>query len=110
MMKPPIARHHAPPTPHGPGRDMHRSTRWRKFRQMILTRNPMCARLHDGQRCTRPAVIVHHLRDPFQFPWLQFVHTNVVPLCREDHPNTPGTPHWIEGKDFVKTIGFGEQP
>jgi hypothetical protein len=75
---------------------------------MILTRNPMCARLINGQRCTRPAVILHHLKDPITFPSLQFVTSNVVPLCREDHPNTPGTPYWQVGKDFVKTIGFGE--
>jgi hypothetical protein len=87
---------------------MHRSARWRKFRLMILTRNPMCARLHHGQRCTRPAVIVHHLQDPVSRPGLQFVHTNVVPLCREDHPNTPGTPHWIAGVDYVPTKGFGD--
>jgi len=105
---PPTARTGAPPSPHGPGRDMHRSVRWRKFRQMILTRNPMCARITNGQRCTRPAVIVHHLKDPVKFPWLQFVHTNVVPLCREDHPNTPGTPHWIPEVDYTPTKGFGE--
>jgi hypothetical protein len=105
---PPIAKSRVSPSPHGPGRDMHRSARWRKFRLMILTRNPMCARLHNGQRCTRGAVIVHHLKSPAEVPALQFVSSNVVPLCREDHPNTPGTPHWIAGVDYVPTKGYGE--
>ncbi len=111
MNKPPTAK---PPggSFHGKGRDMHRSTRHVKFRAMLWHRNPMCQCLgvcgkHTGA-CHHMSVILHHLLDPVSRPDLQFVTSNCAMLCRECHPNTPGTPHWQVGVDYIRTVGLGD--
>jgi hypothetical protein len=104
MNAPPIARN---PNPvHGPGRDLHRVTRWVKFRAAILNRNPMCAVLENGQACRYPAIILHHIISPVVRPDLQLVASNVVPTCRQHHPNCPGTPWWKPGVHYTPTLGI----
>jgi len=41
-------------------------------------------------RCPRPTVIWHHLIDPASRPDLVYDPRNLVGLCRQHHPNTPG--------------------
>jgi hypothetical protein len=51
--------------------------------------NPICQRIIDGVRCTRPSKEVHHLSaDLKRF----YDPSNLVALCAEDHPKTQGEP------------------
>lgn len=84
---------------------LYRSAAWLKqFRPRFLSQNPICQHIDEfGKRCHAPAHQLHHLIEPHTTA--QFYDPkNVVGLCREHHSNAPGTPHWVEGKDYVPTI------
>jgi|SRR5882762_4919609 len=105
MMAPPIAKN-PNAGKRSEGTNCHRSTRWVKFRAMLLARNAMCQRIWaNGQPCKNAAVIAHHLVSPLDRPDLQFVASNVVCVCRQCHPNTRGEPK--DSKNvYTKTIGL----
>jgi hypothetical protein len=77
---------------------------WDKFRAALKAHgNVICAKLTDGQQCTSPVEIFHHLQSAQKRPDLMYTPSNVIPLCRSHHPKDDGTPHWKEGIDFVAT-------
>jgi hypothetical protein len=106
MMRPPVAKSATADQPRA-GRELYWQTRWIKFRLLLLVRNPICSRIINGEQCHNRATVGHHLVSPLDNPALTFVTSNIVMLCASCHPNTRGTAQWIEGKDFVKTIGYG---
>ena len=54
--------------------------------------NIICQRIVDGQRCTRPVEIRHHIISPRERPDLMYTPSNVVGVCRQHHPPTEGEP------------------
>lgn len=72
---------------------LYLSVAWRvRFRACFLAHNVICQRLHNGVRCNRPVEILHHIISPRKRPDLFFTPSNVVGVCRQDHPITEGEP------------------
>jgi hypothetical protein len=92
-----------------PNRKLYWSARYRRFRELLLVRNPVCQRIVNGMRCKNPSGVLHHLIDPTVAPQLFLTASNAVMLCEHCHPGgTAGTPDWICGRDYVETFsGFG---
>jgi len=82
----------------------YNTTRWRKFRQWMIRRNPICQRLIRGEQCHEAAVICHHLRGLKVHPEDFTDGRQVCLLCRQHHPDSEGTPDWVSGKDYVPTV------
>lgn len=86
-----------------------------KLSRLLKAQNYQCQRLVKGVRCERLSEITHHRLSPTDRPDLKLsVYdengvSQLIALCREHHPPTDGTPHWIEGKigdrnaDFIRT-------
>jgi 5-methylcytosine-specific restriction enzyme A len=56
------------------------STRWKRFREMVLNRHPVC------QKCGREeSRVVHHLVERLDDPELSLEETNVVAWCKSCH-------------------------
>jgi hypothetical protein len=83
---------------------LYNCEKWRVLRRMLLARNFLCQRVIAGVQCDRMSVILHHLISPRQNADLMYVPKNLVALCTPHHPDSPGTPEWVEGKDFVPTV------
>lgn len=92
---------------HGRVRDeidrMYQRARWKKTRWLFLSNNPVCQRIHRAEQCQNPSTLVHHLLSPRNRPDLFTEPTNLCALCAHCHPDSEGTPEWVEGKDYVKT-------
>lgn len=82
------------------------TARWRlNFQPKVLGQNFQCQRIIGFEQCVNQSRVVHHLISPRAHPDLMFDPKNVVALCEACHPGgTAGTPEWVEGRDFVKTI------
>jgi hypothetical protein len=92
-------------------RKMYYTARYRRFRDFLWRRNPMCARISKGVRCNNPSTDLHHLVSP-EMPGglaLFLTDSNVIFLCKNCHPGgTAGTPHWKPNVDYVPSFaGFG---
>jgi hypothetical protein len=78
---------------------------WGKFCASLKAQgNIICQKITDGVRCPNLAAISHHLISPKEKRELFLSPANVIRLCRDHHPDTPGTPHWKLGVDYVPTI------
>jgi len=92
-----------------PVRQRYASYAWGSLARLIRVLNPVCQKIRTdgpyapGERCHNFATLTHHLISPIERPDLMFTATNLVALCAACHPDSPGTPDWIEVKDFVKT-------
>jgi len=81
----------------------HTSAYKHRFQPRMKSCNPICQRIINGERCTRPSTVLHHLNEPrtnegFHDP------KNIVMLCACHHPGgKPGTPEWREGVDYAPT-------
>jgi hypothetical protein len=66
---------------------------WGRFKLTFAgSGNAVCQRIVDGQRCTRPIEIHHHIISPKERRELMYTLSNVVGVCRQHHPNTEGEP------------------
>ena len=78
---------------------------WGKFCASLKAQgNIICQKITDGVRCQNLAAISHHLISPKENRELFLSPSNVIRLCRDHHPDSPGTPHWKVGVDYVPTI------
>ncbi len=59
---------------------------WDKFRAKLLQLNPICQRVVNGKRCTRPATVAHHIIELEQRKDLAYSQLNVVAVCASCHP------------------------
>jgi 5-methylcytosine-specific restriction protein A len=83
----------------------YKTARWYRFRRMIIEQNWQCQRLLGIEQCGNAANIVHHLRSPRDYPQGMFDPKNVAALCAGCHPGgVAGTPDWVEGRHFVRTV------
>ncbi|MGA2647815.1 MAG: hypothetical protein ABSF15_24205 [Candidatus Sulfotelmatobacter sp.] len=82
------------------------TARWRfNFRPKVLEQNFQCQKLIGFDQCTNLSTVVHHLISPRVRVDLMFTPSNVVALCSACHPGGEcGTPEWVEGRDYVKTV------
>jgi hypothetical protein len=91
-------------------RKMYNSVRYRRFREFLLVRNPICQRIENGIRCHRPSSVLHHLIDPDTPGGLDkfLLAENCCMVCPGHHPGgQPGT-NWLVNIDYVPTFaGFG---
>ena len=76
---------------------------WISFRVAMLTQNPICQKIIDGEQCHAPARLVHHLWSPRVRPDLFVEPKNVLCLCERCHPSDEGTPFWRVGVDYIAT-------
>jgi 5-methylcytosine-specific restriction endonuclease McrA len=81
---------------------------WPKLSRVMRRLNPVCQRIlnvgsYRNEQCHNAAALVHHLIAPQERPELFLQPTNLVALCFSCHPDTPGTPNWVVGKDYVET-------
>ena len=83
---------------------MYTRAPWPNFRLIVLRQNPICARIIGDRQCEHPSTLVHHLQSPRVRPDLFVDPKNVVALCEHCHLPDEGTPWWVEGKDYVKTV------
>jgi hypothetical protein len=65
---------------------------WRKFKAQVLRNNPQCQRLINGEQCTQPAIVAHHILSPRVEPKKFLDWQNVLCVCASHHPNTTGEP------------------
>jgi hypothetical protein len=91
---------------------MYNSSNWDGafgVRPAVLMHNPRCQRIVDGKQCWHGAALVHHRISPrerpdlFLSPFDENGFSQLIALCRDCHPNSEGTPDWVEGKDYVRT-------
>lgn len=82
-------------------RALYHTAAWARLKRIRFNRNPMCQRLIDGVQCRWRATLLHHLISPRQRPDLFLEPANTVCLCANCHPDTPGTPDWVEGVDYA---------
>lgn len=92
---------------------LYRCAMWlHRFRPRFIQLNPVCQRIENGVRCTAMTNQLHHLVEPRTTEQF-FNPKNVVGLCREHHAPWPGTPYWVEGKDYAPTVwnlpSFGQE-
>ncbi len=81
---------------------------WPKLSRVMRGLNPICQKIlnvgsYHGEQCHNASMLTHHLISPRQRPELFLRASNLVCLCLSCHPDTEGTPEWVEGKDYVKT-------
>jgi hypothetical protein len=69
---------------------LYHTTLWRRFRDSILARNPICALIVNGVQCTHAATLVHHIISPRQRRDLFTTASNVAPLCADHHTDEEG--------------------
>ncbi len=86
-----------------PSSKLIHTKKWLHFREYLTAcGNVICQHVGDGGvRCHRPVEFWHHILDKEEFPQFQLDQRNVVGVCREHHPNTPGDPGGI---DYVPTL------
>ena len=66
---------------------------WQRFcKHFEGSGNVICQRIVDGQRCTHPVEVRHHIVSPRERPDLMYTPSNVVGVCRQHHPPTEGEP------------------
>jgi hypothetical protein len=91
---------------------LYASSRWRKFRAVMLAKNPLCQRIlkhpvtHEPEQCHNKSAVVHHRVSPRVREDLFLVASNVICFCDKGcHPaGVEGDPQgWREGVDFVPT-------
>lgn len=70
---------------------------------MMRDYNPICQAIAEGKQCTRPAAVVHHLKDPKDAPELFFDWSNLVAVCTEHHAG--GERGETQGQKYVATTG-----
>jgi hypothetical protein len=91
---------------------MYNTTRWRKFRELVLQLNPQCQRLVEDWsasgghypelvQCKNQATDVHHFESPRQRPALFTVMSNVAALCKHCHHKNQGE---TDKSGYVPTI------
>lgn len=69
---------------------LYQTPRWRNFRKWFLSRNPICQRIIDGQRCMAIADTVHHKIAVRVNPDLLCDADNCVAVCRQHHHHLEG--------------------
>jgi 5-methylcytosine-specific restriction enzyme A len=87
-------------------RKLYYTARYRRFRDFLQGRNPICQKINNGVRCNRPSSVLHHLVDPDAPGGLALFLTasNAVMLCPSCHPGgEAGTPNWKVNVDYVPT-------
>jgi hypothetical protein len=77
---------------------------WMWTSRLVRSANPICQKIVNGEQCTNPSTLVHHLQSPRSRPELFLSVKNLVALCDSCHVPDDGTPEWVEGVHFVKTI------
>jgi len=82
---------------------------WPKLSRVLRALNPVCQRIlnvgsYHNEQCHNASQLTHHLIAPQQRPDLFLQASNLVCLCLSCHPDTEGTPGWVEGKDYVATV------
>jgi hypothetical protein len=94
---------------HDPNRKLYWTARYRRFRDFLAVRNPICVRINNGVRCSRPSNVLHHIVSPDVAPELFLTASNAVMLCENCHPGgTAGTPDWKPNVHYVPSYaGFG---
>lgn len=85
---------------------LYHTKNWERFSALMRERNPICQAVIDGKQCRYPSKISHHLISP-KVDMAKFLEpSNIVCLCLEHHPNTPGE---IKPHIYTPTNGpFGE--
>ncbi len=78
---------------------------WERCSKAHRELNPMCQLIVNGKQCTKPAVLVHHIRSSRTHPELFFDWRNHVSLCRPHHPDTPGDDP-KRPRHYAPTIGI----
>jgi hypothetical protein len=63
---------------------------WRRFKANVLTYNPRCQCVVNGQQCTEPATVAHHIISPRVDRSLFLSWQNIVCICAEHHVTTEG--------------------
>jgi 5-methylcytosine-specific restriction endonuclease McrA len=71
-------------------RDVHRSKRWAKVRELKLAEQPLCERCKENGRINGKQLQVHHIEHPYDRPDLAYALWNLRVLCigchnREHH-------------------------
>jgi hypothetical protein len=73
-------------------RHLYKTAQWLKFREQVKSCNPRCQRIINGEQCTQPSKLVHHIISPKVAPSLCYDWRNVLGVCAEHHPDTAGEP------------------
>ena len=74
-----------------PVRQFEASRTWRNASTKVRADNPICQHiLADGNQCSRPSVLVHHIIPPERAWHLRLDRHNLVALCDACHPRTNG--------------------
>ena len=71
-------------------RPLYKTARWLKFAAMVKNCNPQCQRTVNGEQCTQPSKVVHHLVSPKIRPELFLDWQYVVAICAEHHETSEG--------------------
>src|SRR2546423_12174942 len=71
-------------------RPLYKTARWVKFAALVKNCNPQCQRTVNGQQCTQPSKVVHHLVSPRVRPELFLDWQYVVAICAEHHETSEG--------------------
>jgi hypothetical protein len=81
---------------------LYRTQRWERFKRYMRARNPLCQRiLEDGTQCEQFSTILHHIVSPRVTLHLMFDAENILCVCAQHHPNTPGE---LDPSRYVKTV------
>jgi hypothetical protein len=94
-----------------PIRKLYNTAAWKRFRQMILSRNPRCQRLLENwangggalEQCHEEATEVHHFISPRERVQLFMESSNVAGVCRQCHHKHQGEPN---KNLYVPTVAF----
>jgi hypothetical protein len=79
-----------------------RTQRWRECSEMLRAQNPLCQALDEhGNQCVYPARLCHHIVEPECEPTLALDPSNLVAVCNEHHPRTPG---YMHPSGYVATV------
>lgn len=71
-----------------------------RFRDSVMSCNPICQRIERGERCKNPSRILHHLKEPADVREF-YDRKNACMVCEQHHTPEKGTPRWTEGVDYV---------
>jgi hypothetical protein len=86
---------------------MYQRARWKRFRNWLIAKRPVCQRIVKGERCHAASFLVHHIISPRRRPDLFVDEKNTLCLCEHCHPPDEGTEYWRAGIDYVDEDRYG---
>jgi hypothetical protein len=84
---------------------LYHTAMWRKFRECCLAFNPRCQRVVNGEQCTSPSSVAHHIVSPHRDKSVFIDWRNILCVCAEHHSGHEGEPVNALNK-YVETKGM----